>query len=140
LKGASLSLDQAIVILCVAEAACQQLSILKSGDVASIQALPKSTYKKPKTQKQPNSNYDHHPAKNKQFLKQPNEDSKSDGCWNCGNQTSHPSQQRPANRKECSKCTNIGYLKKYVIPKRAKSRLKLDASRLTPILQLVLLA
>jgi hypothetical protein len=47
-KGASLSLDQAIEILRVAEAVSQQATNLKSGDAAAIQALPKSSYKKGK--------------------------------------------------------------------------------------------
>ena len=47
-KEATLSLDQAIEILRVAEAVSQQATNLKSGDAAAIQALPKSSYKKGK--------------------------------------------------------------------------------------------
>jgi hypothetical protein len=44
-KGATLTLDQAIDILRVAEAASQQATNLKTGDAAAIQALAKSSYK-----------------------------------------------------------------------------------------------
>ncbi|KAI9550722.1 hypothetical protein GHT06_006517 [Daphnia sinensis] len=71
-QGATLTLDQAIEILRVAEAASKQATNLKTGDAAAIQTLAKSAYKKNKTQRQSN--------------KQPKEDGKSDGCWNCGSQ------------------------------------------------------
>ncbi|KAI9550725.1 hypothetical protein GHT06_006522 [Daphnia sinensis] len=93
-QGATLTLDQAIEILRVAEAASKQATNLKTGDAAAIQTLAKSAYKKNKKQRQSN--------------KQPKEDGKSDGCWNCGSQR-HPRQQCPANGKECSKCAEIGH-------------------------------
>ena len=118
-RGATLSLDQAIDILRVAEAASQQATNLKSGDAAAIQALPKSTYKKGKTQKQNNSNSSHHPARDKPSPSQSKENNKSDGCWNCGGKTRHSRQQCPANGKECNKCTKIGHFEKVCNSKKS---------------------
>jgi hypothetical protein len=53
-KVATLTLNQAIDILRVAEAASQQATNLKTGKAAAIQALAKSSYKKGKTQKRKN--------------------------------------------------------------------------------------
>ncbi|KAI9550940.1 hypothetical protein GHT06_000605 [Daphnia sinensis] len=107
-KCATLTLDQAIEILRVAEAASKQATNLKTGDAAAIQTLAKSAYKKNKTHRQFSTSSNRHPAKERQSNKQPKEDGKSDGCWNCGSQR-HPRQQCPANGKECSKCAEIGH-------------------------------
>ena len=56
-KGATLTLDQAIDILRVAEAASQQGTNLKTGHAAAIQALAKSSYKKGKIQKHPSTKF-----------------------------------------------------------------------------------
>ncbi|KAI9550284.1 hypothetical protein GHT06_004923 [Daphnia sinensis] len=93
-QGATLTLDRAIEILRVAEAASKQATNLKTGDAAAIQTLAKSAYKKNKTQRQSSTSS--------------NQDGKSDGCWNCGSRR-HPRQQCPANGKECSKCAEIGH-------------------------------
>jgi hypothetical protein len=58
-KGATLTLDQAIDILHVAETASRQATNSKTGDATVIQALAKSSYKKDKTQKHSNTKYPH---------------------------------------------------------------------------------
>ncbi len=95
-KGVTLTLYQAIDILRVAEDASWQATNLKTGDVAAIQALAKSSYKKGKTQKPPSTKFNQS-AKDRPSGKQPKDDNQSEGCWNCGSETRHSIQLCPAN-------------------------------------------
>jgi hypothetical protein len=118
-KAATLTLDQAIDILRVAEAASQQATNLKTDQAAAIQALAKSSYKKGKIQKHPSTKF-HQSAKDRPSGKQPKNDSPSEGCWNCGSETRHSRQLCPANGKECGKCSKIDRFTRVCKSKKSK--------------------
>ena len=121
------------------QAPSQKTKNLKSGDVAAIQALPKYTHKKGKTQKliqfliiiQSESNP--RQSSRKRTAKQ-----MAAGTVAAGRVTHVNNAQQL--EKNVINAPRLSIFKEYATVKKSESHLKLDASRSTPVLQKVLLA
>ena len=101
-RGATLTLDKALTLLCTAEASRMQSKNLKDGDATGIQGM--LSYKKgrqqPSTQSRDKFKSYKSSTPGAMLPREVNT-----GCWNCGAQTRCiPLQSCPAQGKDCNNC------------------------------------